>query len=154
VLFTGEHAKLDMNRNPFPVGSWLYNQRGNPLCSWYPFRGILWKIRSDLDYQNKELYLPAHGSAKPCAWCPCTTGTHLPLDDFRENAEWHGHVYDNMAFLASLTKINPLFLVTGVLNYCLAADWMHVKHMGIDQYYAASVIWLLVFILLPGRTEI
>ena len=106
-MFTGEHAKLDVNRNPFPVGSWLFNHRENPLCSWYPFRGILWKVRSDLDYQNKELYLPAHGSTKPCAWCPCTTGKHLPLDDFRENAEWIGHLYDNMAFLTSLKKINP-----------------------------------------------
>ncbi len=58
-----------------------------------------------------------------------------------------------MTFIAAFSKLHPIFMVTGVVCHALACDYMHVKHMGIDGYFAASVVWLLVFHILPGSME-
>jgi hypothetical protein len=61
--------------------------------------------------------------------------------------------YKHVSFLQMLERVNPLFLISGFLCYAVSADWMHCKHMGLDQYFGASTLWLLCYQMLPGTYE-
>jgi hypothetical protein len=43
-----------------------------------------------------------------------------------------------------------IFLLQFVTYFVIFVDLLHCKYLGIDMYFCASVLWLLVYILLPG----
>jgi hypothetical protein len=49
--------------------------------------------------------------------------------------------------------INVLFTLPGVTITTVVGDVLHVKHLGTDMYFAASVLWLLCYQILPGTAE-
>ena len=47
-----------------------------------------------------------------------------------------------------------LFKLPGVTATSYVVDLMHAKHMGTDKYYYGSVLFLLVYVMLPGTPEL
>ena len=46
-----------------------------------------------------------------------------------------------------------LFLISGCSILNVYVDWMHTKHMGVDPCLYGSVLWLLVYRVLPGSPD-
>ena len=111
-------------------------------------RGVLYILTGDLDYDAKSLGLPSYNSASPCFSCPCNLTT-MPWYELRVgSAEWINHCYDATVFLEGLCSLFSLPFISLV---SVAHDWQHdKKNLGTDQYFYGSVLWLLVFQVLPS----
>ena len=149
-LFAGKWPERRWDLKPWAADSIDAIRAGTNLCTAHPFRGIIWKIRADLDYYGKQLDLPKHNNVtKPCTWCPA--GTRAPkISDNKPSAAWIKMIFTTVQLLGALERINPLLLISGVVSQTLAADYMHIKHMGMDGYFCASVMWLLCYQVLDG----
>ena len=89
------------------------------------------------------------GTSHQCNLCPADIHNY-PYNDVSEAAAWMGHEFTEVEFRAAHPDMCDIFLAPGVSHLALAADTMHNKHLGMDQYYLASVLYLLVFVMLPG----
>ena len=73
-------------------------------------------------------------------FCGCNDST-IPWKEFSRRALWLEHIYDNIPahfdnwLLKHMVGASPLMLV---------GDYMHCKHLGVDQYFLGSVIILMV----------
>ena len=74
----------------------------------------------------------------------------MPYTDVSENPCWADHVYDDAAFRAANPNAAELLAVPCVGPWTLGCDTMHNKHLGMDMYYGASVLYLLIFVMLEG----
>ena len=76
----------------------------------------------------------------------------MPWSDFRTEpeAEWMSQTFSPQQWI----ELNParqlLFRIPGVTIWTVWADWMHTKYIGTDQYLFGSILWLIVYKLLPG----
>ena len=89
-----------------------------------------------------------------CALCRANS-TNFPWRDFRvgglalwmhtlwTKANWYTH--------DAHRDHNLLFDLDGVSILNLGVDLLHVQYLGTDMYFLASVLWLLCYIVLPGR---
>ena len=121
---------------------------GEPLAGGY--RACLWMLKGDLKYWSEDLDLPNHGSDVPCALCPANAST-LPWWDLSQNAGWIDKLHSVEDFAARFPNPYPIFSL--VTLFALSVDIMHVKHMGTDQYLLGSIMYLLIFEVLPGTPE-
>jgi hypothetical protein len=122
---------------------------------------VLWTVKGDLDYFCKTLNMPWYTSRTPCALCPCNS-SDIPWTDFSSAAAWRARVWDNVTWAAQFPNRHVLFqsvLGATVLPdfgcgiQALAPDIMHIKHMGTDAWTYGSVLFLLVYIIMPGTAE-
>lgn len=117
------------------------------------YSAVIWVIRGDLDYFAKSLHLRHHASSRPCSWCPCNSslGDAMAWNEFREEfAAWMQELWSNSEWRESHPDCHQLFKTSGVgLSTCYP-DHMHTKSMGTDCYTYGSVLWLLVFHIMPG----
>ena len=89
-----------------------------------------------------------HGNQQ-CSICPADIHNY-PYTDVSENPCWMPHCFTDDRFRMEFPALCIIFLVKGVLCHALSCDTMHNKHLGVDQYFGASVLWLLVFYKLTG----
>ena len=124
-----------------------YERRGQLLAD--GFFGVVWALRSDLDYLAKGFKLQHHARNDPCVFCQANSTT-LPMTDFRPTAAWRGTEWSVLAWRRSEWARHELFKLPGVSVLSVAADLMHCKHLGTDMYVYGSVLWKLCYERLPG----
>ena len=97
----------------------------------------------------QEYKMPWPTSNAPCARCLANTTTH-PFTDCRPTAAWRGTEWTPAGFDAAHPNRHIVFTIPGVSIYSITFDLMHCKHLGIDQYFLGSVLWILVYLMLPN----
>lgn len=113
----------------------------------------VWVIRGDLEWFAKSLKLPWFSAAKPCCFCPCTNveGDAMAWSEFRNNQyAWLAASWSDTTWRIAFPDPHRLFKLEGVSILTVAADWMHSKHLGTDQYCFGSVMHILVYEIMPG----
>ena len=152
VMYIGRWPFFDWEgrpmTNPIDVA-----RAGTPLAGTetHFFFCVLWILKGDLEYLWKELGLPNCGSNMPCCYCPANTTTY-PMYEFRiDRATWYPLVYSGAEWMETAWSQHELFhdVHDGITIHTVCADLMHTKHLGVDQYFFGSVLWLLTFRILP-----
>ena len=109
------------------------------------FFGVPVFLEGDLEYYNEWLRLPRWNSANPCSLCS------LHKKDIKN---WNsvGDVLPDPWLVPRNTPC-PLFRkLISPAGVCV--DWMHSKHLGIDQRFLGSVTWLFIFVLSNQATTL
>ena len=78
------------------------------------------------------------------------------MNEFRlEVALWRPLIYTAAYWMTTGWARHELFqrVHAGISVHTVYADLMHTKHVGTDQYFYASVLWLLCFRILPGEPQ-
>ena len=60
--------------------------------------------------------------------------------------------HSRASFVAAHRNPHQLLQMAMVTVFNFYADVMHCKYLGTDEYYDASVLWLLVWNILPGSS--
>ena len=144
ALWEGKWPTHDADGKPLvdgKAGTWLAGG----------FYAVPWYWLGDLEHWPKVYKLPHFSSAQPCVCCPADCDdASLPWTDFRENAAaWMTRIWTPAAWLAAFPEHHVIFDLPFVSILSIAVDWMHVKLLGTDMYLFGSVLWLLVYALLP-----
>jgi len=84
-----------------------------------------------------------------CSKCPADIHNH-PYTHVHAGASWICRCYTEAQFKRAFPAACEPFDLPGVNHHTIAPDTMHNKHLGMDVYYLASVLYLLVFVVLPG----
>ena len=117
------------------------------------YKGVLFSIGGDLDYFAKWLNLSRWSKeSSPCSLCQCVAKGVLSWHDNRyPAAPWLKTIWtsDSWNKWPGRSK-SPLFTLEWISAANVFYDWMHTKHLGADQYIFGSVLWLLVFQVLPA----
>ena len=119
------------------------------------FFGVVWILRGDLEHFNLELNLPNPNSNAPCALCPANT-TDRPMHEYRTGRmRWMADIYSRARFFATRWCTHAIFhdVHGGIYSATVFPDWLHTKHLGTDAYFYGSVLWMLVYMLLPGTPQ-
>ena len=77
-------------------------------------------------------------------------GATIPWSEFNLDARWRNRLYGFRSWWERFGGRCKLFSLPAVCMWTLKADLMHVKHLGVDQYFYASVLTLLFFHVLVG----
>ena len=86
-----------------------------------------------------------------CNQCPADIH-NFPYTDVSERPCWQGREFTNRQFKERFPDRAEILDVDGAcLPHAMGMDSMHNKHLGMDQYYAASVLYLLVYVILHGH---
>lgn len=121
------------------------------------FVAVVWLVTGDLEHFNKELKLPnSSRNDHPCCFCPGNASVLLNAYEFREGKSgWLSRIYTKIDWATNQFNVHVLFRspVLGVTVLNIAADWMHNKNLGTDGYFYGSVLFLLVFDVLPGTNN-
>ena len=84
-----------------------------------------------------------------CSVCPAAIHGHS-YTDVNEDSSWVTRLYSEGAFKLKFPNRCAILDVSGVSHMALASDNMHNKYLGMDMYYAASMLYLLVYVMLDG----
>lgn len=136
----------------WPVDSSEALRAGTDLAG--GFFGVLWGLKNDLEHSSGAMGLNNSGSANPCACCRADNrDDSRPWTAFGEDAAWLPTVWTAAAWAAAHPGCCPLFLVAGVTILTLMTDLLHIKHLGVDQYFLASIISMLVYDIMPDSVD-
>lgn len=150
ALQMGRWPATQWDGSAHPPGSLAARRAGEWLAD--GFFGIIWVLRGDLDWAYKVWKFPHYGSERPCGWCPCSIRDNaLPWTDLRPDADWVSQVHTTAAFEARFPGRSRLLHSPGISVQACWMDYMHVKHLGVDQYFLGSVLWLMCFARPGGR---
>lgn len=61
---------------------------------------------------------------------------------------WEGKEFTDAQFKRQFPDRAAILDVDGLTHLAIGMDSMHNKHLGVDQYYAGSVLYLLVYVIL------
>ena len=115
------------------------------------YYGTMWCLKGDLDYFAKCLHLENANSNTPCMLCQCNK-TDTPWTAVNpDTAEWITTMWSEDDWQASHPAVASIFDLPGVGFSCICPDWMHTKHLGVDQYFYGSVLMLLTHEVDGGR---
>jgi len=67
--------------------------------------------------------------------------------------QWSSELWTHADWLLAHPEPHHLFRYAGISISFVYVDWMHTKHMGTDSWLYASVLWLLVYKMLPGSPD-
>ena len=126
-------------------------KQGQPLAEGYC--GLLFVLRSDLDFLANHYGLNHPSSNNPCVLCRAdrTMGS-APWTDCRSSASWRATIWTSEGWLASHADCHPLLKMPGGGICLVYPDLMHVKHLGTDLILLGSVLAWLLHHYLPGST--
>ena len=96
---------------------------------------------------HKDLHLQTNHS---CNQCPADIHT-FPYTDVSKHPCWEGREFTDVQFKSAFPDRAALLDVDGVTHRAIGMDSMHNKHLGMDLYYAGSVLYLLVYVILSGH---
>ena len=117
------------------------------------FFGILVGVQGDLDWYGKTLGLPVFNNKKPCFLCHAeNSDTDMRWNNFEAN--WEERLRDKENLVAQFPRCRVLMSSPSTHVQTLTPDWMHVKHLGIDQRFLASIIYLMIFDLSTVHHEV
>ena len=139
-LFHGKWPSHDHLGNKYKANTTTGQRAGTWLAGGY--RGILWQIKGDLDWFYQSLQLPRYNAAQPCSWCPCNHATD-PWWHLAPAAHWFHNMYSAAQFRTLGIDKSHLFTIPAVTVHTLRCDLMHCKHIGVNQYFLASVLELI-----------
>ena len=111
---------------------------GKPLAGGFFF--VLWVLQADLEFQHLFWGLPHWTNNLPCNRCGCRKE-----DLFNFKGPWVSNCYDKKTWNArcKAAKVCALFALPGCWGGTVQPDLMHTKYLGVDQYFLASVIFVL-----------
>ena len=118
---------------------------GKPLAN--GFYGVLCSLVGDLDYLNKTLQLPHHGKkGNCCSMCQAQGAGDATWKTFLPNAHWKTLIWQPSDWMAWAGRSKScVFKILHLTGANVAADWMHCKYLGHDQYCLGSVVFLLIY---------
>ena len=70
-----------------------------------------------------------------------------------DKATWIPTIHTAAGWLARFPDRNIIFDYLSLSQHNVCPDYMHSKHMGVDMYFVASVLMLLVYHMLPGTAQ-
>jgi hypothetical protein len=115
---------------------------------------VLFGLLGDLDYFAAALKQPRWSTLHPCPACPCGSAGILSWNDFRIEAAWLARSWTPATWLAWPDRSKcPLFKMEGVTALTVMLDWMHTKYLGVDQYMFGSVMYALMFFVMPKSPQ-
>ena len=117
---------------------------------------VLFSLQGDLDYFASVLNLPRSTSASgPCALCRATKVGPCSWQDFRTSAAWRSSVWKASDWRSWSERSScPLLQLPATSCWTVAFDWLHIKYLGLDQFLYGSIIYMIVFYILPGTPEV
>ena len=136
-LSTGLWPSTDHLGNNFPVGSQSALRAGKQLANGYS--AVLWSVKGDLDYYAAALGLNNPNAREPCVLCRANSSS-TPWTACKPSSTWLSTIWDNNAWMSSRWATNPVLCLPDVGIQALAADLMHVKHLGTDQWYCGGIL--------------
>jgi hypothetical protein len=155
ALFDGRWPALDHEGQAWPAGSAELAVAGTPLAAGK--FAVPFLLKGDWDHFSKTFHLPRPNSNKPCWLCRCEKGPGSDIRDwptnFRREARWKVQLISPVQWRAETQgQMHVLFRTFAFLtNANVEADELHVIHLGTSQYMLGSILYLLVFKILPGR---
>ena len=153
--YMGLHPYCDENWKPYVPGDSGYEMRGQPLAEGYFL--VPWGLRGDLEQMWKVFNWPHHRAYNLCACCQANLGD-IPWTDCRPNARWIQTIWktnqdwwhDHPDAHILLNGLN-IAIGMGILNW--VPDHMHCKHLGTDQYFYGSVMYVLIYHIMGDSPE-
>lgn len=153
-LYRGIHPDKDWDDNVWPVGSSqrLLGENKEPLAGGFFFP--VWGLQQDLDWSLKCYKMRSYNSNEPCDFCPCSKTSPDPKmipTYFGKDATWMTLQYTPKQWRRQNPDMMELFKVFAFLSSLnLEPDEMHILYLGVYQYHCGSILWLLVYRLMPN----
>ena len=142
-----------------PDGNNIPDEEGKPKPGSWLAGGyflVLWGLLGDLEHMATVFGFPRHNARSPCACCQANS-SDMPWTDCRNEgpvaARWLTAIFNKVSWLAARRERHIIFTVPGFSIVHWVPDWMHVKHLGTDLYFYASVLCFVVYHMLQGSTE-
>ena len=107
---------------------------------------LAWLRDSHILVMHKDYGLSTSHS---CAKCPADIHNY-PYTQVTKDASWFARCYTVEQFKLRFPDRCEVFNIPGVTHDTVGADTMHNKHLGMDVYFCGSVLYLLVYVMLPG----
>jgi hypothetical protein len=134
----------------YPRGSPEQRKAGTWLAG--GFKGILVQLCGDLDYFAKWFGIPRWGNhSRMCSICRSTYKGPMSWLDNRAMAGWVSSVVTASNWRSHWNPDCILFLLEGLSSLSIALDYMHNSYLGWLQYFYGSVLFLLVYHIIPGE---
>ena len=123
---------------------------GLPLAGGY--RACLLQLCGDLDYFQKWFGIPqSTNHSKPCCQCKATFRGKTSWLDNRPGSRWQSLLLTNHNWTQHWQSTSQLFLLPGFTCWNVALDLMHNLYLGWLQFLYGSIMFLLVFQVLPDE---
>ena len=153
ALFLGVWPSTDHKGVAYSPTSAQGRLAGTPLAG--GLRAVLWLIKGDLLFFSDDLGLRNVTSLHPCDWCPChridEEDENLQVFNFAINAEWKRMLLSVLDWRRLPGPRHLLFRTFTFLSQMnCEGDELHVMYGGVYQALLGSVLWVLIYVLLPG----
>ncbi|CAK8992493.1 Uncharacterized protein SCF082_LOCUS3127 [Durusdinium trenchii] len=150
AMFHGVWPATDFQGKEYLPGSAAHKRAGPPLAG--GSRCCVAGTLGDLEYTRVFLRLPRWSSAENC--CSLCLASKRP--HWRQDAAWTTTTWRPDTWRVWRNKsTSSIFKIIGVTACSIAADFMHSKYLGADQYIYiyASIMFIIIYILLPSTPE-
>lgn len=151
ALETGKWPHTDYRGRAWPAGSAEAQLAGQDLAGGY--RGVVFISKADLDFVAKSLGLRHYGANQPCDFCPCDRSSAEQgwwPTNFGRTSLWKNALYTAEEWRALYPAVpHWLFSLDHFCQYNVEPDELHIVWLGTAMYCNGSVLWLLVFRILP-----
>ena len=142
--FLGTRPTISYDRQSEPENG------GEPLCGGFFF--VPWIVKADLDALAKCFGFRHYSAGIPCELCECTSEQNdWPNNyaNFTARANWKKTLHTILTWrLGEL--LHPLFHLIFFSCHNIEPDELHIIHQGTSTYMYGSILWKLVYQILPG----
>lgn len=114
---------------------------------------IMWLLKSDLDYVGNHLHLRHYGANEPCDLCPCNRDAPPSMwpSNFFADSGWIAAPHTVEQWRALYPNLpHWIFELGHVTHHNLEPDELHIIWLGTAMWFLGSVLWMLVFRILPN----
>ena len=153
-MYRGIHPDRDWDGNEWPAGSsqrFLGESKQKLADDMF---WVAWGMQQDLDFSLKCYEMKSYNANDPCDFCPCSKLSADPKMKptyFGKDATWMKLLYTPKEWRRLNPNMMELFKVFAFLSsQNLEPDEMHILYLGLWQYHAGYILWLLVYRLMPG----
>jgi hypothetical protein len=150
-LWLGKWPEVDWQSRPWPAGSAESRLAGQELAGGYFC--VPWLLKGDLDYFAKCLGLKHYARDDFCEFCTAskTTSKDFWPNSFLPTAKWKSELLTAKEWRATTAEKHWIFQCFPFLSHLnVTPDELHIYHLGVSQYILGSLLWLLVYRILPG----
>ena len=151
TAYHGVHPTEDSDHMPYAPGSVEGQRAGHHLASGYFL--IIWSIKSDMEHLTRFFGLPHYASNMPCPWCPCQAGKHADFEmlfsNFTNIAAWMSLLYSHVQWHTQNPDPHYIFQIMYLSALNVEPDELHTMHLGTSAYFLGSILWILIYEILP-----